>query len=119
MDYHIISDIPPSLYQPILDMIHESFSEHVDHGLRFTCSDYTMEDLKEKVLSGLCFVALSEDNQVLGITSATLGSDGSAYANLSATSPLAKGKGIGSALAARRKTALISGGQNISSLTRQ
>lgn len=119
MNYRIISDIPQSLYQPILDMIHLAFAEHLKHGLHFTCSDYTMDDLKEKVLSGLCFVALSEDNQVLGITSVSLKSDGSAYENISATSPMAKGMRIGTALFEKSKVALISGGQDLSYLIRQ
>lgn len=110
MNYHVISDIPQSLYQPILDMIHLAFSEHLEHGLHFTCSDYTMDDLQKKVLSGLCFVALSEDGQVLGITSVSLNADGSAYENISATSPLAKGLGIGTALANASTAALISKG---------
>lgn len=110
MNYHIISDIPTSLYPQILDMIHLSFDEYRKKGLHFTCSYYTMADLEKKVMRGNCFVALTDDEQVLGVTSVSLFPDGSAYENITAISPNAKGLGIGTALFEAYMNRLSSGG---------
>ena len=41
--YKIITDIPPTHYEALLNMIHRSFDEHLKNGLRFTCSFYTID----------------------------------------------------------------------------
>ena len=98
MNYHIITDIPESLHHQILVMIHQSFEERLSAGMHFTCSSYTMDDLKEKVLSGVCFLAVTEGNDVLGIISFTKYQRGASYLNIAALSPDAKGLDIGSKL---------------------
>ena len=113
MNYHIISDIPTSLYPQILDMIHLSFEEYKKKGLHFTCSDYQMTDLVRKVMRGNCFVALSDGGDVLGITSVSIFPDESAYENITAISPKAKGLGIGTALFEAYMSRLLSGGGKI------
>lgn len=113
MKYHIIPDIPTSLYPQILDMIHLSFDEYKKKGLHFTCSDYQMADLERKVMRGNCFVALTNDGEVLGVTSVSLFPDGSAYENITAISPKAKGLGIGTALFEAYMNRLSSGGGKI------
>ena len=113
MNYHIISDIPTSLYPQILDMIHLSFEEYKKKGLHFTCSDYQMTDLVRKVMRGNCFVALSDGGDVLGITSVSIFPDESAYENITAISPKAKGLGIGTALFEAYMNRLSNGGGKI------
>ena len=99
MDYRITTSIEEDRYSDLLQMIHDSFEEHKLNGLYFTCSSYTLTDLKEKVLSGSCFIALSQTNEILGITSCALNyRKESAYENISAISPKAKRLGIGSCL---------------------
>lgn len=110
MKYHIISDIPTSLYPQILDMIHLSFEEYKKKGLHFTCSDYQMADLERKVMRGNCFAALTDDGEVLGVTSVSIFPDGGAYENITAISPKAKGLGIGTALFEAYMSRLLSGG---------
>lgn len=68
-NYEIITNIPPIHYESLLKMIHRAFDEHLKNGLRFTCSFYTIDDLKQKILSGYCFMALSDNNTILGISS--------------------------------------------------
>lgn len=98
IQYKIVDSVPASLYGAILIMIHESFEEHKKKGLNFTCSQYTMRDVKDRVLSAKYFIALSDDNQILGLTSLSDMGEGKAYENISAVSPKAKGTGIGTAL---------------------
>lgn len=110
MNYQIISDIPTNLYPQILDMIHLSFEEYKKKGLHFTCSDYQMADLERKVMRGNCFAALTDDGEVLGVTSVSISPDGGAYENITAISPKAKGLGIGTALFEAYMNQLSSGG---------
>ena len=99
MDYKIITHISPIYYGPLLRMIHRAFAEHLDNGLHFTCSFYTIDDLKHKILSGHCFMALSEDNTILGISSFShVSSCGKSYENITCVSLEARGSGIASLL---------------------
>lgn len=113
MNYQIISDIPTNLYPQILDMIHLSFEEYKKKGLHFTCSDYQMADLERKVMRGKCFAALTDDGEVLGVTSVSIFPDGGAYENITAISPKAKGLGIGTALFEAYMNQLSNGGGKI------
>lgn len=106
MEYKIISDISESLFPQLLSLIHQSFDERKKQGLNFTCSDYTIEDLKSKVLCGKTFVALDNKGQILGLSSCSIHSDGKkkyAYAIITAVSPICKGTGVGTALYKIRK----------------
>lgn len=106
MEYEITSDIPESLYPQLLKLIHQSFDERKEQGLNFTCSDYTIEDLKQKILCGKAFIALDKAGNVLGISSCSIHSKRNhkyAYAIITAVSPLCKGTGVGTALYKSRK----------------
>lgn len=103
MDCRIITSLPHDRYTELLQMIHSSFEEHRLNGLNFTCSSYTLTDIKEKILSGAYFIVLSQTNEIIGITSCTLDlKRETAYANISAVSPKAKRMGIGSRLLKER-----------------
>lgn len=109
--YKIIDSITENMYQPLLEMITYSFEEHLEHGLLFTCSSYSLDDLKKKVLSGKYFIAISDKDEILGITSYSGCSiPETAYENITAVSPTAKGMGIGSRLQDVRKLSLIKEG---------
>ena len=97
--YKIITDIPPTHYEALLNMIHRSFDEHLKNGLRFTCSFYTIDDLKQKILSGYCFMALSDNNTILGISSFShINKRGKSYENITCVTPEARSLGIASTL---------------------
>ena len=53
MNYKVISHISPIYYGPLLRMIHRAFASHLDNGLRFTCSFYTIDDLNIKYYLGI------------------------------------------------------------------
>lgn len=109
MNYTIVRSVDESFYPDVLRLIHESFEEHKSAGLDFTCSSYTLDDLKHKVLSGFYFIAVDENNEFLGITSVRYNEDKQcAYENISAVSPHAKCLGIGSALYKERTKLLKS-----------
>ena len=107
MDYHITSQIPKQMNSAILEMIHQSFDEHLKNGLHFTCYDYSLKDLEEKVLSGFPLVAVANDGTILGITSFSLLENGGAYENITAISPKSKGMGIGTALFQKRQQMML------------
>lgn len=105
--YNIISHITEDMHAPLLEMIKSSFEEHSRNGMHFTCSNYSIEDLKQKVLSGKYFVALSERGEILGITSYTATTKpATAYECITAISKDVKRTGIGSALQAARNQSL-------------
>lgn len=98
-NYEIITNIPPIHYESLLKMIHRAFDEHLKNGLRFTCSFYTIDDLKQKILSGYCFMALSDNNTILGISSFShINKRGKSYENITCVSPEARSIGIASTL---------------------
>lgn len=99
MIYKIITKIPKERYVDVLTLIHESFEEHKRAGLNFTCSNYTIKDVETKVLNGYYFIAIKENDDLLGITSVSYNDkDRTAYENITAIAPSAKGHGVGSAL---------------------
>ena len=102
MNIQIINKIPEARYPVLLSMIHDSFCEYLNQGIVFTCSNYTLEDLRNKVLSGVCFIAVDGDD-ILGITSVSDIGNGVAYENITAVSPYAKNIGIGTMLYNKRK----------------
>lgn len=107
MDYQIITQVPKHMNEAILEMIHQSFDEHLKNGLHFTCSDYTLKDLEQKVLSGFPLVAVAKDGTVLGITSFSLLKRRGAYEKITAISPRSKGLGIGTALFQNRQQMML------------
>lgn len=113
MTYTITTEVTEDMYIPILNLIHDSFQEHLDKGMSFTCSNYTIEDLKKKVVGdgNQCFVAISEEGVPIGISSVKIKENGiEAYANIIAITPSAKGTGVGTALYTERKKYLINTG---------
>ncbi len=101
MNYKIVSKVCEDKYESLLKMIHESFEEYEKKGLHFTCCDYDCLDLKSKVLNGMYFVAVDDNQNPLGITSVSIKCSENekwAYENITAISPSYKGKGIGTAL---------------------
>lgn len=106
LDLKIVRYIPKERYKELLTLIHGSFESHQKKGIYFTCSQYTLKDLEEKVLSETYFIALSKDDQILGIT-AIKEYDNYAYAIITAISPSCKHMGIGSLLYSLRKKYLL------------
>lgn len=99
MNYEIVNDISPVYHKALLHMIHRAFADHLNRGLRFTCSFYTIDDLRHKILSGYCFMALSEDKTILGISSFShVNNRKESYENITCVSPEARGLGVASAL---------------------
>lgn len=52
----------PFTYDEIVDLIHLAFLERLRQGLRFTCSDMSVEEFKERMEDGTVVVAYDEDN---------------------------------------------------------
>ena len=55
-------------YKQIIDLIHESFQERLDQGLRYSCSFMTEEQYKERVKNGIILVAIDNDSNKLAGT---------------------------------------------------
>lgn len=110
MNFSISSDVSDDLIIPILNLIHDSFREHFDRGLQFTCSNYQISDIKNKITGdgNKCFIAINDKGELIGISSVRINKDNkSAYECITAISPSAKGLGIGTALYEARKKYLI------------
>lgn len=98
MNISIIRHIEESQKEEVLTLIHSSFKEHLGHGLKFTCSYYTLQDLDEKVLGGECFFAV-KDNKIIGLISILVKDlSTEAYLSISAVHPQFKSLGVGSLL---------------------
>ena len=107
MNYKLTSDIQESQHKQILDLIHASFEEHERNELHFTCTKYSLQDVKNKVLRGRAIIAVDDDNEVVGITSFSKVNDGVCYEDITAISPKTKGMGVGTALYEARKKELL------------
>ncbi len=106
MDISIVNKISKDKYQSLLDMIHSSFEEYHDIGIDFSCSHYSMDDLREKVLSKWYFIALDDCENIAGVTAFFPINRKDCYESITAISPKYKGFGIGSKLMQARKTFL-------------
>ncbi len=89
-------------YKQIVDLMHESFQERLDHGLKYTCSFMTEQQFIEKTENGLIFVALDEDSgELVGTSTLNIHTDGKqkyGYMEYVAIKSDCKHKGIGSLL---------------------
>lgn len=103
---NIITELPINKYSELLNLIHESFETYKKQGIFFTCSNYNIEDLKNKVLSNKYFIAISNKNELLGITAIKLNDDNTAYECITAIKPQYKSSGIGTLLYNIRKNYL-------------
>lgn len=63
----IISDIPINKHNELLNLIHRSFETYKNQGILFTCSNYTVEDLKDKILSNITTVRLNFTKSKVGV----------------------------------------------------
>lgn len=94
----IVRAIPDDRKEELLLMIHQAFEEYKNQGILFSCSNYSMVDLENKVLSGDFFVAMMEEKFV-GITAVYIYEDTNmAYETLSAVHPDYQSMGIGKLL---------------------
>ncbi|SHK64881.1 GNAT family N-acetyltransferase [Fibrobacter sp. UWEL] len=103
MQIFIVDEIPSSMYQSLMELVHASFDEYQKENINFTCSRYSMDDVKEKILSHWCLFAIDEKNNILGVTSFFPINDRDCYEAISAISPKSKGLGIGTLLFERRR----------------
>lgn len=109
-------------YEQIADLMHESFEERLQQGLKFTCSFMSVEQYKKKTADGVVFVAIDEDTQELMGTAVVhvKKADGVIYGynELAAICSKAKRCGIGSMLLnARVELVKNAGGEYILSDT--
>ena len=90
-------------YEQIIDLMHESFQERLDQGLKFTCSFMGVEEYKRKTDGGIIFVAIDKDTGCLmGTAMVRIRKDENninyGYNEYLAVSPKMKRCGIGSNL---------------------
>lgn len=113
MSITIRTNISQDLYPTLLNIIHESFKEHEDKGLHFSCSSFNLEDFINRCV-GDCLMVAFFDETPIGLTSASIRVDKSgnkyAYGNITAISSKAKGLGVGTMLYTKRKTFLLDNG---------
>lgn len=106
-NYQIVRITNSDLNNDIIELIHTAFEDYHKKGIEFTCYSYTIEDIKKKVLSDDCFVAIDSDGHLLGLTSFSIDSHRQvAYANITAISPSAQRQGIATALRLERNSCL-------------
>ena len=107
MDIHIKSlQESPFNYDDVVALLHSSFEERLEQGLRFTCSFMTVKDLQERTRNGIVLVAWSPDEKVLlGTVSMSYKIDKHGikfgYHENLAVSPMAKRMGVGKLLFAK------------------
>lgn len=103
-------------YKDIVELIHESFQERLDKGLRYSCSFMTEEQYIQKTKGGIIFVAIDEESGCLAGTAVlNLRFDGKrkyGYLEFAAVNNSYKHCGIGSLLLLLRKEAAINAGCN-------
>lgn len=101
-------------YAQIVNLIHESFEERLEQGLRYSCSSITTEQYIEKTKKGIIFVAVNEDTNelvgtcVLNLINGKRGKHG--YMEYVAISSSYKHCGIGSMLVERLRNSGIQEG---------
>lgn len=97
-------------YKQIVDLMHESFQERLEQGLRYSCSFMTEEQFIEKTKNSLIFVAIDEDNgKFVGTTTLTVHIGKKqiyGYMEYVAISSDYKHKGVGSLLLQRLKNTI-------------
>lgn len=111
IDIRLLSDSNIT-YQQIVELMHASFEERIQQGLRFTCSSMTAEQFEKKVHDGFTFVALNtETNELLGTATLHIKKDKKGivygYHEYLAVSPKAKHLGIGTKLLKERLLLLL------------
>lgn len=98
-------------YKDIVELIHESFQERLDKGLRYSCSFMTEEQYIQKTKDGIIFVAVDEESGCLAGTAVlNLRFDGKrkyGYFEFAAGNNSYKHCGIGSLLLLLRKEAAM------------
>lgn len=110
-------------YEQIVQLMHESFEERLQQGLKFTCSFMTVEEYKKNTSDGIVFVAIDTDsNTLMGTATVHLKKDEKGvifgYNELNAINSRAKRCGIGSMLLrAREQLIKEAGGEYILSDT--
>lgn len=52
-------------WEDLADLLHESFKERLDQGLRFTCSFMSAQDIERKCKDAVVLIALDKDNDNL------------------------------------------------------
>ena len=113
----------PFTIDDVIELMHESFEEHLDEGLHFTCSTMTAAQFLQKTRGSIVFVAWREgEQQLLGTATLTIRRDARntpyGYNEYNAVSPKAKRLGIGTRLLRERVCVVLSqGGQYILSDT--
>lgn len=87
-------------YEQIVDLMHESFQERLNQGLKFTCSFMGVDEYKRKTENGVIFVAIDKDvNGLMGTVTVHIRRDENnvnyGYNEYLAVHPKAKHCGIG------------------------
>jgi len=102
---------PSDSLEELTSMLHRAYKPLADQGMNYTASDQTVDVTRERTQLGVCFVACSNDDQIIGCVCChkTLqGVSKTWYRRASvwviemlAVEPDWQGKGVGSALLSR------------------
>ena len=109
-------------YKHIVDLLHESFQERLNQGLRYTCSFITEKQFREKTSKSIVYVAIDNELGLCGTATLTVKTDCKnikyGYNEYNGIRNDMKGKGIGTLLyLAREREALKQGCEYIMSDT--
>lgn len=86
--------ISDTLYAEALELIHRSYDEHLKNGIEFTCSRFTLDDLKSKTKDGYITTAIGEDGRLAGFHFFSIRGS-AAYCEFMTVSPDCKRRGVG------------------------
>ena len=105
MDHLVIKRLEETTFtlSEIVDLIHRAFEERLEQGIHFTCSDFTVEEYRNKIQNGIVLVAFDSDtNVLLGTTTFHIKQNAKneiyGLNEFLAIHPQAKRKGVGSLL---------------------
>ena len=108
MEIVIQDRIDDALYVKALDLIHRSFEEHINHGIVFTCSNFTLDDLKKKTDNGYITTVLL-DRKLIGFHYFSISGE-CAYGEFLAINPEYKRQGIASEILRKETKFLLDKG---------
>lgn len=101
-------------YEDIVNLLHESFQERLEQGLKYTCSYINVEQFIEKTRNGIILVAIdSNNNELVGTGTINIikyKRHKYGYFEYDAISSKYKRKGIASKLIKKRKQIAINNG---------
>lgn len=95
MKITIQQEISETVYAEALELIHRAFDEHKRNGIEFTCSRFTLDDLKSKTKGGYITTAADDDGRLIGFHFLSIRGS-AAYGEFLAVSPGCKRRGVAS-----------------------